>query len=96
MKLKPEITVRDSTAGSAATRLSTRFSTSIARSCEVPGGSVTTPIIVPVSSLGTIPVGVIFMKTISRTTEAVTIPADNHFFWMKKSTCFLYFFTMLS
>ena len=62
MKLNPEIIVRDYTAGSAAIRLSTRANISSARSCDVPGGNVTAPMIVPVSSLGTIPVGVMFMK----------------------------------
>ena len=45
---------------------------------------------VPVSSLGTIPVGVICMKTPSNTMEPITNPADSHRFWMKNSTCFLY------
>ena len=89
MKLYPEIIVRDSTAGSAATKLSTLAKTSIARSWDVPGGKVTAPMIVPVSSLGTIPVGVIFIKNTSKTIEAATKPNDNHFLWIKNTTRFL-------
>ena len=83
--------VRDSTAGSAAIKLSTLFIASIVLSCEAPGGIVIAPMIVPVSSLGTIPVGVVCIKNIINTIEPVTIPKESHFFWMKKSTCFLYF-----
>ena len=92
MKLKPEINVREATAGSEAIRLSTRAKISSEWSCDVPGGKVTAPINVPVSSLGTIPVGVVFMKNISKTIEATTSPIDNHFFWMKNNTRFLYRF----
>ena len=80
MKLNPEIMVRDNTAGSEAIRLSTRAKIFSERSCDVPGGNVTAPIKVPVSSFGTIPVGVVFMKNISSTIEAVTNPIDSHFF----------------
>ena len=45
---------------------------------------------VPVSSLGTIPVGVICMNTPNSTIEPITSPADIQRFWMKNSTCFLY------
>ena len=96
MKLKPEINVREATAGSAAIKLSTRASICSERSCDVPGGSVTAPISVPVSSLGTIPVGVVFIKKISNTIERTTSPIDNHFFWIKKSTRFLYLFNIES
>ena len=64
MKLKPDTMVREATAGSAATRLSTRSMISMARSCDVPAGKVTEPISVPVSSCGTIPVGVMAMSMI--------------------------------
>ncbi len=80
MKLNPEIIVREETAGSAAIKLSTRARICSERSCDVPGGNVTAPISVPVSSLGTIPVGVVFMKNISNTIEMTTNPIDSHFF----------------
>ena len=89
IKLNPEIMVRDNTAGSEAIRLSTRARIFSERSWEVPGGNVTAPISVPVSSLGTIPVGVVFMKNTSIAMEATTNPIDNHFFWIKNSTRFL-------
>ena len=41
MKLKPEINVREATAGSEAIRLSTRAKISSEWSCDVPGGKVT-------------------------------------------------------
>ena len=89
IKLKPIMAVRDLTAGSAAIRLSTLFITSIVRSWDVPGGSVTAPMIVPVSSFGTIPVGVAFIKTTSKTIHPATIPNESHFFWIKNTTRFL-------
>ena len=89
MKLNPWIMVRDSMAGSAAIRLSTRAKVLAAWACDVPGGKVTVPMIEPVSSLGTIPVGVVFMKKTSRTIEAPTSPKDSHFLWIKNTTRFL-------
>ena len=91
MKLNPEITVRDWTAGSAAIKLSTLVSTSWARSCEVPGGKVTEPIIVPVSSFGTIPVGVMLMNTTKSAIAPATRPIDSQRLWINATTRFLYF-----
>ena len=48
--------------------------------------------IVPVSSLGTIPVGVVFMKKIKRAIATTTSPNERTDFWMKNNTFFLYRF----
>ena len=59
------------------------------RSCEVPGGMVTTPMMVPVSSLGTMAVGVMFINQTSRAMEPVVSPSERMGRWMNFSTAFL-------
>ena len=78
-----------STAGTERTRLSTRSMKASVRSCEVPGGIVTTPMMVPVSSLGTMAVGVMFISQMSRAMAPPVMPMERKGRWMKPSTAFL-------
>ena len=96
MKLYPEIIVRLSIAGSEASRLSICINTCSVRSCDVPGGRSTTAIMVPVSSFGTSPVGVIFIKKSNKAMPATTDPIVSQGLWMKFSVPFLYFFNIPS
>ena len=53
------------------------------RSIDVPGGIDTMAKIVPVSSFGTKPVGVDFIKKNSTITLAITVPIESHLWFIK-------------
>ena len=63
---------------------------------DVPGGIDTMAKIVPVSSLGTKPVGVDFIKKNSTMTLTITVPIDNHLWFIKNEVWRLYFLSTIS
>ena len=66
-----------STRGEAMTSFSTWRSILSVRSCDVPGGRVTAPMMVPVSSLGTRVVGVFAIVNMSKAIESATNPIES-------------------
>ena len=89
MNEKPEMTIALSTSGEASTSFSICRSILSVRSCDVPGGRVTAPMIVPVSSFGTRVVGVLLIVKTSRAMESATKPIESHGRLTKCPTPFL-------
>ncbi len=77
-------------AGMVPQMLSTWFMIFWVRSMDVAGGMSTTPMIVPVSSLGTREVAVVLMSHTSTPTEAATVAKLMSLWLMNQSVAFLY------